>query len=46
MTTLGDIFRQYGPTYRQQYGHRLSDSQRQAMAAIEHCRTEVLGGHV
>ncbi len=46
MTTLGDIFRQYGPTYREQYGHRLSDSQRSAMAAIEHCRTEVLGGHV
>ncbi len=46
MTTLGDIFRQYGPTYREQYGHRLSASQRSAMAAIEHCRTEVLGGHV
>jgi hypothetical protein len=44
--TLGDIFRQYGPAYRQHYGRRLSASQRSAMAAIEHCRTEALGGHV
>ncbi len=46
MITLGDIFRQYGPAYRQHYGHRLSASQQAAMAAIEHCRTEALGGHV
>jgi hypothetical protein len=44
--TLGDIFRQYGPAYRQQYGTRLSISQRQAMAAIEQCRTPALGGQV
>jgi transposase-like zinc-binding protein/putative transposase len=44
--TLGDIFRQYGPAYRQQYGHRLSANQHAAMAAIERCRTEALGRHV
>ena len=46
MITLGDIFRQYGPAYRQQHGHRLSVSQRQTMAAIERCRTPALGGQV
>ena len=46
MITLGDIFRQYGPAYRQQYGQRLSASQRAAMAAIEQCRTAALGGQV
>jgi hypothetical protein len=46
VTTLGEIFRRYGPAYREQRGRRLSASQRAAMAAIEHCRTEALGGHV
>ncbi len=43
---LADIFRQYGPAYREKYGERMLPSHRQAMADIERCRTEVLGGHV
>ena len=46
MTTLGEIFRRYDPAYRNQFGTRLSASQRAAMAAIEQCRTETLGGQV
>ena len=46
MTTLGEIFRRYGPAYREKLGARLPASQRAAMAAIEQCRTEALGGHV
>jgi putative transposase/transposase-like zinc-binding protein len=46
MLTLGDIFRRYGPQYRMQLGEHLSAEQRQAMRAIEACRTEALGGHV
>jgi hypothetical protein len=44
--TLGEIFRRYGPAYREQVGERLSASQRAARAAIEHCRTEALGGQL
>jgi hypothetical protein len=43
---LAEIFRQYGPAYRAKFGDRLLPSHRQAMWAIEHCRTEALGGHV
>jgi Putative transposase/Transposase zinc-binding domain len=46
MTTLGEIFRRYGPAYRARFGQALSPSQLQAMQAIEACRTEALGGHV
>jgi hypothetical protein len=46
MITLNDIFRRYGPAYRAQYAERLLPSHRAAMAAIEACRTEALGGHV
>lgn len=46
MTTLGEIFRRYGPQYRARYGHHLSADQHAAMHAIEQCRTEALGGHV
>lgn len=38
---LADIFRTYGESYRQ--CHRLSGQQLKAMAAIEACRTPVLG---
>ena len=41
---VGDIFRRFGPDFRQK--HRLSMAQHQAMNAIEACRTEVLGGHI
>jgi len=43
---LAEIFRQYGPAYRAQFGDQLLPSHRYAMWAIEHCRTETLGGHV
>jgi len=41
---LADIFRQYGPAYRQ--AHSLPLHQRRLMRAIETCRTPVLGGVV
>jgi hypothetical protein len=41
---LADVFRQYGPAYRQ--AHSLPLHQHQLMRAIETCRTAALGGHV
>ncbi len=46
MTDLADIFRVYGPAYRAKFGAKMLPSHRQAMRAIEHCRTPALGGHV
>jgi hypothetical protein len=46
MNSLGELFRRYGPAYRERYGSTLSESQLQAMQASAQCRTEVLGGHV
>lgn len=46
MIELATIFRRYGPAYREKHGQRLPASHREAMWAIEHCRTESLGGHV
>ena len=43
---LADIFRQYGSAYRQKHAQQLLPSHRTAMRAIEHCRTEDLGGQV
>jgi len=43
---LADIFQQFGPAYRQKYALKILPSHRQAMKAIERCRTEVLGGQV
>jgi Putative transposase/Transposase zinc-binding domain len=43
---LADIFRQYGPAYRKRYASHLLPSHRQAMLAIERCRTEALGGQI
>jgi hypothetical protein len=43
---LAEIFRRYGPQYREQYGARMPPSHLVAMAAIEQCRTEALGGQV
>jgi len=43
---LADIFRRYGAAYRQKHAQQLLPSHRTAMRAIEHCRTEVLGGQV
>jgi len=43
---LAEIFRQFGPAYRQKFAERLLPSHRQAMLAIERCRTEALGGQL
>jgi len=43
---LADIFRQYGPAYRQKFSDQILPSHLQAMGAIEQCRTEALGGQV
>ena len=43
---VADIFRPYGPAWRQvQQGH-LSVGQLKVMSAIEQCRSAALGGHV
>jgi hypothetical protein len=41
---VADIFRAYGPAYRQ--SHTLTSEQREVMWAIENCRTAALGGHL
>ena len=46
MTDLAEIFRQHGAQYRAKYGAKMLPSHRQAMRAIERCRTPALGGHV
>lgn len=43
---LAEIFRQHGPAYREKFKGRIPASHLKAMAAIEQCRTEALGGHV
>ena len=46
MSTLAEIFEQYGPQYRAKYGQRILPSHRRALADIEQCRTAALGGHL
>ncbi len=46
MSELAEIFGEYGPEYRAKYGERMLTRHKVAMAAIEQCRTEQLGGHV
>jgi hypothetical protein len=43
---MAEIFRRYGPDYREKFGERMPLRHRLAMAAIEQCRTEAMGGHV
>ena len=43
---VADVFRRFGPAFREQHGASLSPAQRHAMTAIESCRTAALGGHV
>ena len=43
---VGEIFRRYGPQYRQTQGTALSSAQRRVMTALASCRTAALGGHV
>ena len=41
---IADIFRQYGPEYRDK--HKLSLAQHAVVNAIVNCRTDALGGHL
>ena len=43
---VGDIFRAYGPAYREAHGKKMPLSHHRVMKAIEICRTWELGGHV
>ena len=43
---IADIFRKYGPAWRQANAGHVSLSQLKVMSAIEGCRTDALGGHV
>jgi hypothetical protein len=43
---VADIFRRHGEAFRAAQGSRLTRGHRRVMAAIEACRTAMLGGHV
>jgi len=43
---VADVFRHFGPAFRDQHGVSLSSARCNAMTAIERCRTAALGGHV
>ena len=43
---VADIFRRYGPAYREVHGKEMPLRQHRVMKAIEVCRTGELGGHV
>jgi hypothetical protein len=43
---VADIFREYGPQYREKFGERMPANHLKVMGAIERCRTEVLGGQI
>lgn len=43
---VADIFRRFGPAYRQAHAGSLCRAQLRAMSAVERCRTAALGGHV
>jgi len=43
---VADVFRHFGPAFRDLNGASLSAARRRAMIAIESCRTAALGGHV
>jgi Putative transposase/Transposase zinc-binding domain len=43
---VADIFRHHGEVFRAAQREHLSQAQRRVMAAVEACRTAVLGGHL
>jgi hypothetical protein len=43
---VADVFRHFGPAFRDQNCPSLSAARQHAMTAIERCRTAALGGHV
>jgi len=46
MVEVAEIFHHYGAQYRDKFRKKMLPSHRQAMRAIERCRTPALGGHV
>ncbi len=44
MVEVAEVFRRYGPQYREKYGARMLPSHHRVMWAIEHCQTEALIG--
>ena len=46
MTTLADIFQQYGPEYIRKYDHKIPSIHLKAIRDISQCRTKALGGQV
>lgn len=43
---VADVFRAHGQHWRDSHAGHVSLSQLKVMSAVEHCRSEVLGGHV
>ncbi|MGD0918468.1 MAG: IS91 family transposase [Thermodesulfobacteriota bacterium] len=43
---VADLFRAFGPAYREDHGHEMPVRHKRVMRAIEICRTAELGGHV
>ncbi len=43
---VAEVFRRYGPAYRDAHAATLTSGQRRVMRAIETCRTAALGGHL
>jgi hypothetical protein len=43
---VADIFRRHGGAFRQAHAAELGRTERRVMAAVEACRTPMLGGHV
>jgi len=43
---VADLFRTFGPAYREVHGHEMPVRHTRVMRAIEICRTAELGGHV
>jgi hypothetical protein len=43
---VADLFRAFGPAYRETHGQEMPLRQKRVMRAIEMCRTSELGGHV
>ena len=46
MTTLADIFRQYGPDYIRKYAGKIPRTHLRGINDVTSCRTEALGGQV
>lgn len=43
---VADVFRAHGQHWRESHAGHVSLTQLKVMSAVEHCRSEVLGGHV